>query len=112
MEGEVVVDEGLDEPVAVIVVGVAAQAQALPPGRGGRLAHIAVEKLMVERLAGETVQAPPFSALPALSDLVEEHFNQPSLLAGIDFQRLSRIGSGSAPLSAFRLAAEILDRLA
>lgn len=26
-----------------------------------------------QRLSGETVQAPPFSALPALSDLVEEH---------------------------------------
>ncbi|MFC0202995.1 sacsin N-terminal ATP-binding-like domain-containing protein [Novosphingobium soli] len=40
-----------------------------------------------QRLSGETVQAPPFSALPALSDLVEEHFNQPSLLAGIEDRR-------------------------
>ena len=37
-----------------------------------------------QRLSGETVQAPPFSALPALSDLVEERFNQPSLLAGME----------------------------
>ncbi len=41
-----------------------------------------------QRLSGETVQAPPFSALPALSDLVEEHFNQPSLLAGIEDRRV------------------------
>lgn len=40
-----------------------------------------------QRLSGEAVQAPPFSALPALSDLVEEHFNQPSLLAGIEDRR-------------------------
>ncbi|WP_347271706.1 sacsin N-terminal ATP-binding-like domain-containing protein [Rhizorhabdus histidinilytica] len=40
-----------------------------------------------QRLSGETVQAPPFSALPALSDLVEEHFNQPSLLAGTEDRR-------------------------
>lgn len=40
-----------------------------------------------QRLSGETVQAPPFSALPALSDLVEEHFNQPSLLAGMEDRR-------------------------
>lgn len=41
----------------------------------------------LQRLSGETVQAPPFSALPALSDLVDEHFNQPSLLAGIEDRR-------------------------
>jgi hypothetical protein len=40
-----------------------------------------------QRLLGETVQAPPFSALPALSDLVEEHFNQPSLLGGMEDRR-------------------------
>lgn len=40
-----------------------------------------------QRLSGEVVQAPPFSALPALSDLVEEHFNQPSLLAGMEDRR-------------------------
>jgi hypothetical protein len=33
------------------------------------------------------VQAPPFSALLALSDLVEERFNQPSLLAGMEERR-------------------------
>jgi hypothetical protein len=37
-----------------------------------------------QRLSGEAVQTPPFSALPALSDLVEERFNQPSLLAGME----------------------------
>lgn len=37
-----------------------------------------------QRLLGEIVQASPFSALPALSDLVEERFNQPSLLAGME----------------------------
>ncbi|MHB0696599.1 sacsin N-terminal ATP-binding-like domain-containing protein [Roseomonas mucosa] len=40
-----------------------------------------------QRLLGEVVQAPPFSALSALSDLVEEHFNQPSLLAGMEGRR-------------------------
>ncbi len=40
-----------------------------------------------QRLSGEVVQASPFSALPALSDLVEEHFNQPSLLASMDDRR-------------------------
>ncbi len=40
-----------------------------------------------QRLSGETVQAPPFSALPALSDLVDEHFNQLSLLASIEDRR-------------------------
>ncbi len=40
-----------------------------------------------QRLSGEVVQAPPFSALPALSDLVEERFNQPSLLAGMEDRR-------------------------
>jgi hypothetical protein len=40
-----------------------------------------------QRLSGETLQAPPFSALPALSDLVEEQFNQPSLLAGMEDRR-------------------------
>lgn len=40
-----------------------------------------------QRLSGEVVLAPPFSALPALSDLVEEHFNQPSLLAGMEDRR-------------------------
>ncbi len=40
-----------------------------------------------QRLSGEVVQAAPFSALPALSDLVEEHFNQPSLLAGMEDRR-------------------------
>ncbi|WEK58845.1 MAG: hypothetical protein P0Y52_04740 [Candidatus Brevundimonas phytovorans] len=40
-----------------------------------------------QRLSGEILQAPPFSALPALSDLVEERFHQPSLLAGMDDHR-------------------------
>ena len=40
-----------------------------------------------QRLSGEVVQAPPFSALPALSDLVEERFNQPSLLTGMEDRR-------------------------
>ncbi|MBB4095524.1 ATPase [Ochrobactrum pecoris] len=38
----------------------------------------------LQRLQAETVQALPFSALPALSDLVEEQFNQPSLLAAME----------------------------
>lgn len=41
----------------------------------------------LQRLPAETVQAPPFSALPALSDRVEERFNQPSLLAGLEDRR-------------------------
>jgi hypothetical protein len=41
----------------------------------------------LQRLPAETVQAPPFSALSALSDLVEERFNQPSLLAGLEDRR-------------------------
>ncbi|TPI12223.1 ATPase [Mesorhizobium sp. B4-1-3] len=41
----------------------------------------------LQRLPAETVQAPPFSALPALSDLVEERFNQPSLLARLEDRR-------------------------
>lgn len=40
-----------------------------------------------QRLSGEIVQASPFSASPALSDLVEERFNQPSLLAGMEDRR-------------------------
>lgn len=40
-----------------------------------------------QRLSGEIVQAPPFLALSALSDLVEERFNQPSLLAGMEDRR-------------------------
>lgn len=49
----------------------------------------------LQRLPAETVQAPPFSALPALSDLVEERFNQPSLLAPMDDRRawLSAFGT-------------------
>lgn len=48
-----------------------------------------------QRLSGETVQAPPFSALPALSDLIEERFNQPSLLAAMEDRRawLSAFGA-------------------
>lgn len=42
----------------------------------------------LQRLPAETVQAPPFSALPALSDRVEERFNQPSLLAGLEDRRV------------------------
>lgn len=38
----------------------------------------------LQRLPAENVQAPPFSGLSALSDLVEERFNQPSLLAGLE----------------------------
>lgn len=41
----------------------------------------------LQRLPAESVQAPPFSELPALSDLVEERFNQPSLLAGLEDRR-------------------------
>ncbi|MBC53309.1 MAG: ATPase [Gammaproteobacteria bacterium] len=41
----------------------------------------------LQRLLAETVQAPPFSALSALSDLVEERFNQPSLLADSEDRR-------------------------
>lgn len=41
----------------------------------------------LQRLPAETVQAPPFSALPALSDLVEERFSQPSLLSCLEDQR-------------------------
>lgn len=40
-----------------------------------------------QRLPAETVQAPPFSALPALSDLVEERLNQPSLRASLEDRR-------------------------
>ncbi|MGY3138426.1 hypothetical protein ACVWZM_009108 [Bradyrhizobium sp. USDA 4501] len=47
-----------------------------------------------QRLSAETVQAPPFSALPALSDLVEERFNQPSLLAGMEDRRAWLIAFG------------------
>ncbi|MBY3260300.1 ATPase [Rhizobium laguerreae] len=48
-----------------------------------------------QRLPSETLQAPPFSALPALSDLVEEKFNQPSLLGGLEDRRawLSAFGT-------------------
>ncbi|WP_287339769.1 ATPase [Mesorhizobium sp.] len=38
----------------------------------------------LQRLPMEIVQTAPFSALQALSDLVEERFNQPSLLAGLE----------------------------
>ncbi len=41
----------------------------------------------LQRLPAETVQAPPFSALPALSDLVEERFNLPSLLTAMEDRR-------------------------
>ena len=41
----------------------------------------------LQRLPAETVHAPPFSALPALSDLVEERFNQPSLLVALEERR-------------------------
>ena len=57
----------------------------------------------LQRLSGETVQAPPFSALPALSDLVEEHFNQPSLLAGIEDRRAWLTAFGT-PLGRIELA--------
>jgi hypothetical protein len=40
-----------------------------------------------QRLSGETAQATPFSALPALSDRVEERFIQPSLLAVMEDRR-------------------------
>lgn len=48
-----------------------------------------------QRLSSETIQAPPFSALPALSDLVEERFNQPPLLADMEERRpwLSAFGT-------------------
>ena len=37
-----------------------------------------------QRLPAEIVQAPPFSLLPALSDIIEERFNQASLLPGLE----------------------------
>src|SRR3546814_11709623 len=40
-----------------------------------------------QRLPAEIVQTPPFSALPALSDLVEERFNQPTLLTSLEERR-------------------------
>ncbi|MGE8451773.1 MAG: ATPase, partial [Pseudomonadales bacterium] len=40
-----------------------------------------------QRLSREIVQALPFLALPALSDLVEENFDQPTLLADIEERR-------------------------
>jgi len=48
-----------------------------------------------QRLSGETLQARPFSALPALSDFVEERFNQPALLTGMEDRRawLSAFGA-------------------
>lgn len=48
-----------------------------------------------QRLSAEILQASPFSALPALSDLVQERFNQPSLLAGMEDRRawLSAFGT-------------------
>lgn len=39
------------------------------------------------QLSAEMVRSVPFSALPALSGLVEEQFNQPSLLAGLEDRR-------------------------
>ncbi|TIW30054.1 MAG: hypothetical protein E5V71_23095, partial [Mesorhizobium sp.] len=39
------------------------------------------------QLSAHMVQATPFSSLAALSDLVEERFNQPSLLAGLKDRR-------------------------
>ena len=39
------------------------------------------------QLSADMVQSVPFSALPALSGLVEEHFNQPSLLQGLEERR-------------------------
>jgi hypothetical protein len=41
----------------------------------------------LQRLPAEIVQAPPFSLLPALSDLVDERFNKPSSLAGLEDRR-------------------------
>ncbi|WP_316185720.1 sacsin N-terminal ATP-binding-like domain-containing protein [Bradyrhizobium sp. SZCCHNRI1003] len=41
----------------------------------------------LQRLSAENVQAQPFSGLSALSDLVEERFNQPSVLAGLEERR-------------------------
>lgn len=41
----------------------------------------------LQRLPAEIVQVPPFSALPALADVVQERFNQPSLLAGLNDTR-------------------------
>jgi hypothetical protein len=40
-----------------------------------------------QRLPVETVQTPPFSSLHALSQLVEERFNQPPLFPGLDDRR-------------------------
>lgn len=39
------------------------------------------------QLSSETVRNPPFSSLQALSDLVEERFNQPPLFPGLDDRR-------------------------
>lgn len=40
-----------------------------------------------QRLAADVMQTPPFAALPALSQFVEERFNQPSLLGGLHESR-------------------------
>lgn len=40
-----------------------------------------------QRLPAEIVQTSPFSSLPALSDLVEERFNQPPLFPGLEDRR-------------------------
>jgi len=40
-----------------------------------------------QRLAADVMQTPPFAALPALSHFVEERFNQPSLLGGLQERR-------------------------
>ncbi|SFP37162.1 hypothetical protein SAMN05216330_10718 [Bradyrhizobium sp. Ghvi] len=60
----------------------------------------------LQRLPAETVQGPPFSALPALSDLVEERFNQASLLAGPEDQRawLTAFGTHLARIELLDLA--------
>jgi hypothetical protein len=39
------------------------------------------------QLSAEMVRNPPFSSLPALSDLVEERFNQPPLFPGLEDRR-------------------------
>ena len=77
----------LDEWVPVETLGYALSMQTL--FRWSHLHDWVKRKTAdLQRLPAETVQAPPFSALQALSDLVEERLNvQPSLLAGLEDRR-------------------------
>ncbi len=55
------------------------------------------------QLSGETVRSPPFSSLQALSDLVEERFNQPLLSPGLEDRR-AWLTSFGAQLARIELA--------